>query len=632
MIVYIVGMANNELPTINDFLSRLYSIRDESAARARDESKEITARNAAKGLLRSGATLKALASLIESEFNRALTDTLTVLQHMKSVPGIDYQVCRDQALLRTRDLIPVLRGACDLEKWFGLIGRGTATDVIDKRVDSLYQKIDYRFRQFDVGLPQPNAASEGVMTPAGTRFQQRLNDRRAWFQNEWFFKWHHIGGDQAVEIDQFNGRYSRYARIGFSGSRRDIYWQSIALGLRKEIVDQFVWVEDAVKGYDRSVATQAIDQCAGLLTSFARIIRREAVVKDRILRGDGTNFPPEQDLGRWDGASDQEIRDQAEALKAALFPANPTAQSNSPSAGLVYHSNREGRPFQVALSFAGEQRAYVREVAKALSARHIAVFYDEFQANSLWGKDGAEHFHQIYSRDSNFVVMFISVEYVEKAWTRWERRSAISRQMKDDGEYILPVRFDYTEVPGLPDTLQYLVADRFTPTELAVAIAEKIGISSTSGKASDVPPPTSGAMSGEVTFDYSAFNGRYVIGSGAASFETYWSKASNAGIYLMNDPPSIHGIAIARGATEFEQISDASIYDFTSRVRTVKTGEIAVLRNVNDFYAGVQVLRIEDDSRGAPSDTLTMRYVIVPNTEKDFSSYIGETPIGYIER
>src|SRR5690606_28309637 len=108
----------------------------------------------------------------------------------------------------------------------------------------------------------------------------------------------------------------------------------------------------------------------------------------------------------------------------------------------------------------------------------------------------------------------------------------ISRQMKDDGEYILPVRFDMTEVPGLPDTMQYLMAERFTPAELALEIAKKVGVAPTAGKASDLPPPASGALSGEVTFDYAAHDGRYVIGTGATAFETRWSKASDTSIHL----------------------------------------------------------------------------------------------------
>ncbi len=261
---------------------------------------------------------------------------------------------------------------------------------------------------------------------------------------------------------------------------------------------------------------------------------------------------------------------------------------------------------------------------RELAASHIAVFYDGFEANALWGKDGAEHFHQIYSRDTQYVVMFISEAYVAKAWTRHERRAAISRQMKDDGEYILPVRFDMTEVPGLPDTMQYLMAKRFTPAELAVEIARKVGVAPTAGKASDLPPPASGALSGEVTFDYAAHDGRYVIGTGATAFETRWSKASDTSIHLLNDPPSIHGVAIARGASDFAEITDASAYDFTSRSRTPRVGEIAVLRNTNGFFAAVQILQVDDDSRGATSDALTIRYLILPDGSNNFTAAIGE--------
>ena len=475
VIQYKAAMSADNQPTINDLLARFYTIRDAAADRARKDAAAITTHNAARGTLRSGATLKALAGLIETAFDAALTEMLAILRHMKSVPEIDYQACRDQAFLRARDLVPVLRGAADLDKWIGTIGRGSAGNLINAQIEALYPKIDYRFRQFDVGLDQ----------------------------------------------------------VGSTGDQR---------------------------------------------------------------------------------------------LGEALSLARP-ARSPAPVGGVVLDftapESRAGRPYQVALSFAGEQRGYVEAVAKALASRHIAVFYDGFEANALWGTDGAEHFHQIYSRDTQYVVMFISEAYVAKAWTRHERRAAISRQMKDDGEYILPVRFDMAEVPGLPDTLQYLMAERFTPAELAVEIAKKVGVAPTAGKASDVPPPGSGALSGEVTFDYAAHNGRYVIGTGATAFETHWSKASDASIHLYNDPPSIHGVAIARGASDFAEIADASAYDFTSRTRTPRVGEIALLRNTNGFFAAVQILQIEDNSRGAASDALTIRYLILPDGSNNFAAAIG---------
>ena len=607
-------------PTINDVLSRLYTIRDTSAASVEQEARALIARQTAKGQLRSGATLKSLASLIESAFDAALVETLAVLRHLRSSAGIDYQACRDQAFLRARDLVPALRAAADLDKWVDAAGSAAASDAIEARIVKLYETISYRFRQFDVGLDPADMARGPTMTPTATRLQHRLSERQSWFQNEWFFKWHHIGGDDVISIDLFNGRFATYAGLAYWGSPRDIFWDAIARGLRKEVVDQFAWVEEAASGYDKNVAIRAIDECAGLLTGFAQIIRREAVEKDRILRGDGFTFPAAEDRGRWIGADGQDIRDQAEALKAALFPVSifEPAPHSTPEVSKAGPSSSPR--FQVALSFAGEQRTYVRQVADALAARHIAVFYDEFQANTLWGTDGAEHFHQIYSRDTQYVVMFISAEYVTKAWTRQERRSAISRQMKDDGEYILPVRFDQTEVPGLPDTIQYLLADRFTPAQLAIEIAKKVGVRPTDGKASSLAPPASGATSGEVTFDYSAYNGRYVLGSGSSTFETAWSKGSDTSIYLYNDPDGIHGIAIARGATAINEIHDAAVYDYSSRTRSLGTGEIAVLRNTDGFYAAVQVLKIEDDSRGAESDALTLRYAILTHGGKDFAN------------
>lgn len=455
------------------------------------------------------------------------------------------------------------------------------------------------------------------MTPTATRFKLRLDERYAWFRNEWFFKWHHIGGERAVAIDQFNGRQAHYAGITFSGSAHDIYWDAIVRGVRKEIIEQLAWVEEAVRAYNRDVAERAIDECAGQLVSFARSVRRMAVEKDRILRGNGIDFPADCDFGNWDGTDGPDIISQAEALKQALFPTPPIPQTTLSETPL---NQPASRPYQIALSFAGEQRTYVRAVAEALTARHIAVFYDEFEAIALWGKDGAEHFHQVFAQDAQYVVMFISADYVAKSWTRQERRAALSRQIESADEYVLPVRFDATPVPGFPTTLQYLEAARYSPAELAVLIAAKIGVSPTTGKASDVPPPASQALSGEVTFDYGASNGRFVIGSGPTAFETKWSKASDTSIHLYNDPESINGIAIAKGVTAFDQIADASVYDFTSRSRTPQTGEIAVLRNVGGFYAAVQIMRVEDDTRGAKADALTIRYAIEADGSASFAA------------
>ena len=217
-----------------------------------------------------------------------------------------------------------------------------------------------------------------------------------------------------------------------------------------------------------------------------------------------------------------------------------------------------GRPkYQVALSFAGEQRDYVEEVARHLEKRAIAVFYDGFERVRLWGRSGTEEFHKAFARQSAYVVMFISQAYVEKAWTRHERQSALSRMIHEQEEYILPVRFDDTLVPGLPADVIYERASEHTPAQLSAMIADKLGIRPFDGKASQIPPPTMTSPTGEVVFDYSSYNGHYLIGSGELAFETMWTKASDTSIHVYNDPPSINGVALARGCTSISQVLNA---------------------------------------------------------------------------
>lgn len=128
------------------------------------------------------------------------------------------------------------------------------------------------------------------MTPTASRLKVRLDDRRRWFANEWFFKWHFIGKDGPVSIDSFDGRGIHLGGIKFSGSAHDVYWDAIVRGVRKEVDEQ-------VRQYNYETAIKSIDECAGQLISFTRSIRRESVAKDRILRGNGIEFPPEDDAG-----------------------------------------------------------------------------------------------------------------------------------------------------------------------------------------------------------------------------------------------------------------------------------------------------------------------------------------------
>jgi len=66
---------------------------------------------------------------------------------------------------------------------------------------------------------------------------------------------------------------------------------------------------------------------------------------------------------------------------------------------------KAGREYDVALSFAGEDRPYIEQVATGLQDAGVSVFYDGFEQVNLWGKDLAEHLGEVYGKRSRFVVV-----------------------------------------------------------------------------------------------------------------------------------------------------------------------------------------------------------------------------------
>jgi hypothetical protein len=130
--------------------------------------------------------------------------------------------------------------------------------------------------------------------------------------------------------------------------------------------------------------------------------------------------------------------------------------------------------YDVALSFAGEDREYVEKVASILRDKHIRVFYDRYEQATLWGKNLYDHLKDVYETKSRFTVMFISEYYVQKMWTSLERQSAQSRAFREFQDYILPARFDDTEVPGLLSTVGYIDLRGTSPNDLANLIEAKV--------------------------------------------------------------------------------------------------------------------------------------------------------------
>lgn len=149
---------------------------------------------------------------------------------------------------------------------------------------------------------------------------------------------------------------------------------------------------------------------------------------------------------------------------------------------------KEDYQYDVALSFAGENREYVEDVAEHLRAAGVRIFYDRYKEVELWGKDLYAHLDEIYRRRARYCVMFISEAYARKAWTNHERESVQARAFQDNEEYILPARFDDTEIPGVRPTTGYVDLRAKSPAELAGLIVGKLKGEKVQGRAKNEKP------------------------------------------------------------------------------------------------------------------------------------------------
>jgi hypothetical protein len=133
------------------------------------------------------------------------------------------------------------------------------------------------------------------------------------------------------------------------------------------------------------------------------------------------------------------------------------------------------KTFDVAVSFSGTERKLAEELATVLVKAGYKVFYDNFYPAELWGKDLFEFFEDIYRKRSRYCVMFISKEYADRMWTTHERKSAQARALEEKGkEYILPIKIDATELPGMLPTVGHLSLSDYTFVQIADLLIKKL--------------------------------------------------------------------------------------------------------------------------------------------------------------
>lgn len=95
-----------------------------------------------------------------------------------------------------------------------------------------------------------------------------------------------------------------------------------------------------------------------------------------------------------------------------------------------------GKPYDVALSFAGEDRPFAEHLLNNLEEFDLAVFYDRSEESRIMANDVAAVLAPVYASDSRFVVVVLGEKYGLKKWTIFESSNFKNRIARNE---VIPI-------------------------------------------------------------------------------------------------------------------------------------------------------------------------------------------------
>jgi hypothetical protein len=111
--------------------------------------------------------------------------------------------------------------------------------------------------------------------------------------------------------------------------------------------------------------------------------------------------------------------------------------------------------YDIAISYAGQQRAIASELADSLRREKLKVFYDRHQLPDIIGRNLLDELLVIYRDKAKLCVVLASEEYNISPYAQHERQSAQERALNDPG-YIVLVNLDGCKIKGFHSTVAYL--------------------------------------------------------------------------------------------------------------------------------------------------------------------------------
>lgn len=138
----------------------------------------------------------------------------------------------------------------------------------------------------------------------------------------------------------------------------------------------------------------------------------------------------------------------------------------------------EEKRFKIALSYPGERRAFVAQVASHLAdiIGRDRVLYDKYYEAEFSRIDLDTYLQQLYHDHSELIAVFLCADYELKEWCGLEWRAIRDLIKRRRASAVMLFRFDQTEIPGLLSIDGYVSIETRPAKEVAELILERLAL------------------------------------------------------------------------------------------------------------------------------------------------------------
>lgn len=163
------------------------------------------------------------------------------------------------------------------------------------------------------------------------------------------------------------------------------------------------------------------------------------------------------------------LRKMRRKYSVELLQVGPEVEKHLPLP--QYYIGETGKPyyggrFDVAISYASEDREVAERIATELLGQGLKVFFDRELLGLTIGRNLEQRLHEIYAREADLCIMLLSTYYVRKKYTMLELQAALERHQASTTAFLVPIKLDDTHVPELPASLAYVHIDTDSQSSL----------------------------------------------------------------------------------------------------------------------------------------------------------------------